>query len=623
MIVYTGLEKFHNELKPLVDGLSFQKINTADDINDPQILSKAEVVLVEGTTNGFVKEIQKIYATDKYISIIVLAPPAHIKQVKQSIQFAPFIGNNVHVVTLTPELNLKQVLENAATRTKQKRSFQRLHIGRQPINQPVKKVKLAEMGSFLEYAPIGAMLVSESDKVINYNQQAKKLFPNLQLTHIEFSQLFTAKQAADIKGFIHSTHAPEEIIEIQNGNKYLELTSTEVYNEEGEKHFLLLFSDVTNERLESRRIELILEALPQMAWTTDAKGDITYFNSGWYFYTGLTKEESLQSGWISVVAEEDREKLLQQWRDAMASGKPYQHAARYRNAEGDYRWHLVRGSAVRDAMNRITMWVGTCTDIHDQVLLTEELEKKVRERTRSLELANIELEQFAHVSSHDLQEPLRKIRTFAEMLKDNIYETTDDNSKRFLDKITATAERMSDSLKALLNFTRVQNSNNFTQVDLNKTIAQILTDLELLIEQKGAEVIVDPLPVINAVPIQMQQLFYNLVHNGLKFSKQDEKPRIEIRARQLREEEIMELPRLQHFKQYHEITVKDNGIGFDQQYSEKIFMIFQRLHSKSEIEGTGIGLALARKVVINHGGEIYATSKPGEGTCFHIILPAD
>lgn len=623
MIVYTGLEKFHNELKPLVDGLSFQKINTADDINDPQILSKAEVVLVEGTTNGFVKEIQKIYATDKYISIIVLAPPAHIKQVKQSIQFAPFIGNNVHVVTFTPELNLKQVLENAATRTKQKRSFQRLHIGRQPINQPVKKVKLAEMGSFLEYAPIGAMLVSESDKVINYNQQAKKLFPNLQLTHVEFSQLFTAKQAADIKGFIHSTHAPEEIIEIQNGNKYLELTSTEVYNEEGEKHFLLLFSDVTNERLESRRIELILEALPQMAWTTDAKGDITYFNSGWYFYTGLTKEESLQSGWISVVAEEDREKLLQQWRDAMASGKPYQHAARYRNAEGDYRWHLVRGSAVRDAMNRITMWVGTCTDIHDQVLLTEELEKKVRERTRSLELANIELEQFAHVSSHDLQEPLRKIRTFAEMLKDNIYETTDDNSKRFLDKITATAERMSDSLKALLNFTRVQNSNNFTQVDLNKTIAQILTDLELLIEQKGAEVIVDPLPVINAVPIQMQQLFYNLVHNGLKFSKQDEKPRIEIRARQLREEEIMELPRLQHFKQYHEITVKDNGIGFDQQYSEKIFMIFQRLHSKSEIEGTGIGLALARKVVINHGGEIYATSKPGEGTCFHIILPAD
>lgn len=623
MIVYTGLEKFHNELKPLVDGLSFQKINTADDINDPQILSKAEVVLVEGTTNGFVKEIQKIYATDKHISIIVLAPPAHIKQVKQSIQFAPFIGNNVHVVTFTPELNLKQVLENAATRTKQKRSFQRLHIGRQPINQPVKKVKLAEMGSFLEYAPIGAMLVSESDKVINYNQQAKKLFPNLQLTHVEFSQLFTAKQAADIKGFIHSTHAPEEIIEIQNGNKYLELTSTEVYNEEGEKHFLLLFSDVTNERLESRRIELILEALPQMAWTTDAKGDITYFNSGWYFYTGLTKEESLQSGWISVVAEEDREKLLQQWRDAMASGKPYQHAARYRNAEGDYRWHLVRGSAVRDAMNRITMWVGTCTDIHDQVLLTEELEKKVRERTRSLELANIELEQFAHVSSHDLQEPLRKIRTFAEMLKDNIYETTDDNSKRFLDKITATAERMSDSLKALLNFTRVQNSNNFTQVDLNKTIAQILTDLELLIEQKGAEVIVDPLPVINAVPIQMQQLFYNLVHNGLKFSKQDEKPRIEIRARQLREEEIMELPRLQHFKQYHEITVKDNGIGFDQQYSEKIFMIFQRLHSKSEIEGTGIGLALARKVVINHGGEIYATSKPGEGTCFHIILPAD
>ncbi|HEY0732178.1 MAG TPA: ATP-binding protein, partial [Chitinophagaceae bacterium] len=239
------------------------------------------------------------------------------------------------------------------------------------------------------------------------------------------------------------------------------------------------------------------------------------------------------------------------------------------------------------------------------------------------ELANTELEQFAHVSSHDLQEPLRKIRTFAEMLKDNIYDNTDPDSKRYLDKITATAERMSDSLKALLNFTRMQHSNNYAEVDLNKTISQILTDLELLIEQKEAKVIVEPLPVIKAVPIQMQQLFYNLLHNALKFSKPGEKPLLEIRSRRLLEEEILKYPMLQHFKEYHEITVKDNGIGFDQQYAEKIFMIFQRLHSKSEIEGTGIGLALAKKVVKNHGGEIMAHSKRGEGTCFRIILPAD
>ena len=623
MVIYTGLEKFYNELKRLVDGITFQKINAAEDIKDPTLLSKAEVVLVEGNTNGFVKQIQKIYATDKHISIIVLSTPTDLRQVKQTIQFAPFIGKNVLVVVLTPDLNLKQVLENAAIRTRQKRSFQKLHIGREPINQPVKKVKLAEMGSFLEYAPIGALLVSEADVVINYNQQAKKMFPNLQMVHVAFSGLFTNRQAADIKSFIHSKHDPEAIIELRNGNSYLELTSTEVFNEEGERHFLLLFTDVTNERLETRRIELILEALPQMAWTTDAAGNVTYFTNGWYFYTGQTKEEALPYGWLHIVAEEDRDKLMHQWQEAVQSGRPFQQAARYRNAQGNYRWHLARGSAVRDAANRITMWVGTCTDIHDQVLLTEELEKKVKERTRSLELANTELEQFAHVSSHDLQEPLRKIRTFAEMLKDNIYENTDPDSKRYMDKITATAERMSDSLKALLNFTRMQHSNNYAEVDLNKTISQILTDLELLIEQKEAKVIVEPLPVIKAVPIQMQQLFYNLLHNALKFSKQDEKPLLEIRSRRLLEEEILKYPLLQHFKEYHEITVKDNGIGFDQQYSEKIFMIFQRLHSRSEIEGTGIGLALAKKVVKNHGGEIMAHSKPGEGTCFRIILPAD
>ncbi|HEY0731818.1 MAG TPA: PAS domain-containing protein, partial [Chitinophagaceae bacterium] len=364
MIIYTGLEKFYNELKPLVDGITFQKINAAEDIRDPTLLSRAEVVLVEGNTNGFVKQIQKIYATDKHISIIVLSTPTDLRQVKQTIQFAPFIGKNVLVVALTPDFNLKQVLENAAIRTRQKRSFQRLHIGREPINQPVKKVKLAEMGSFLEYAPIGALLVSEADVVINYNQQAKKMFPNLQMVYVDFTGLFTNKQAADIKSFIHSQHEPDAIIEIRNSNQYLELTSTEVYNEEGERHFLLLFTDVTNERLETRRIELILEALPQMAWTTDAAGDITYFNSGWYFYTGLTKQESLQSGWVNVVAEEDREKLLYQWQDAISSGKSYQHAARYLNTQGEYRWHLVRGAAVRDAANRITMWVGTCTDIH-------------------------------------------------------------------------------------------------------------------------------------------------------------------------------------------------------------------------------------------------------------------
>jgi light-regulated signal transduction histidine kinase (bacteriophytochrome) len=265
--------------------------------------------------------------------------------------------------------------------------------------------------------------------------------------------------------------------------------------------------------------------------------------------------------------------------------------------------------------------VGTSTDIHDQILLTEELERKVNERTHLLQVSNNELEQFAHISSHDLQEPLRKIRTFADLLKENGDQNLNDTSKRYIDKICTTAERMSDSLKALLNFTRLHREEKFVQVNLNEIVAHILIDLELMITQKNAVVQIGDLPVLKAIPIQMQQLFYNLINNALKFSTKDRAPEIVITSKQMGDEQIKSLPQLIFYKQYFEIIVKDNGIGFDQIHSDKIFTIFQRLHTRAEYEGTGIGLSLVKKVVNNHKGEIHAVSQLGVGTSFHIILP--
>jgi two-component system CheB/CheR fusion protein len=236
-------------------------------------------------------------------------------------------------------------------------------------------------------------------------------------------------------------------------------------------------------------------------------------------------------------------------------------------------------------------------------------------------MTNTELEQFAHVSSHDLQEPLRKIRTFAEILKDTAADQLDDASRRYVDKINSTAARMSDTLKALLNFTKMHREEKKMAVDLNTVVAQVLVDLELLISQKHAQIDVGDLPEIKAVPIQMQQLFYNLLNNALKFSKKDVPPVIGVRARKLEEEELLRYPNLQRFKTWYEFTVQDNGIGFEQQYAEKIFTIFQRLHTRKEFEGTGIGLSLVKKVIGNHGGEIRAVSAPGEGTTFRFILP--
>ncbi|MGZ5254910.1 MAG: sensor histidine kinase, partial [Flavitalea sp.] len=571
MIICEGIDIQAKEFENLGKKFTLKEVTSATSVI--HLIKDADVFVLGSDIINPVKEVQKIYAVDKHITVIVLALPSQTKQIKQTIQFSPFVGKNTLVVTMNPELNLEAVCENAVTRTRQKRNFFKLTINQEAIAAPREKVKLAQMETFLEYAPIGAILFNDTNRIVNYNQQAKHLFPTLDLLEVELSSLFANAEAEAIKEFIHDGHNPQTFKEIHLQNRVFELTSTLVYDEERIKHFLLLFNDVTNQRLESQRIQSILNALPQMAWTTDVEGGVTYLTHAWYFYTGQTKEEALSSGWVSVIFSDDADRMVNQWNNSIKTGSPFQQAARYKNTKGEYRWHLARASALRDKAGQINMWVGTCTDIHDQIMLTEELERKVKERTHSLEVSNSELEQFAHVSSHDLQEPLRKIRTFAGLLKDNAYQDLKEDSKRYLDKINTTAERMSDSLKALLNFTSLRREEKFVSVNLSEIVSQVLVDLELMISQKDASIKVSTLPVIKAVPVQMQQLFYNLLNNSLKFSRKEISPAIEISYRQLMEEELTKFPQLQHFKEYYEIVVKDNGIGFDLKYADKIFTI--------------------------------------------------
>ena len=265
------------------------------------------------------------------------------------------------------------------------------------------------------------------------------------------------------------------------------------------------------------------------------------------------------------------------------------------------------------------MWIGTNTDIHEQKAFAEELEQRVKERTYELETSNSELEQFVYITSHDLQEPLRKIRLFSDLVMGSA-DSLPAPSRNHLEKINATALRMSVLLKELLNFTQLNREEGFEPTDLNTIVEKAMEDLELVIQQKSAEVRTDKLPVINAVPVQMHQLFYNLINNALKFTRPGEKPVVEIRS------VPPNLPaanakHLQGETDYVEIVVKDNGIGFDQQQAQQIFKIFQRLHNRTAYSGTGIGLALCKKVVTHHYGDIYAISQPGKGAAFHVLLP--
>ena len=244
--------------------------------------------------------------------------------------------------------------------------------------------------------------------------------------------------------------------------------------------------------------------------------------------------------------------------------------------------------------------------------------EKLKSLNTELEKSNRDLEQFAYVASHDLQEPLRKIQTFSELSERNIHNP--EIQKRYLQKINSSALRMTQLIKAVLNYSRLsRGGDEFSTIDLNTVVENIKTDLELLIEEKKATITATNLPVIKGIPLQINQLFLNLVNNSLKFS--DKPPLISITARTISQSQLRKVSFSTNETDYTELTFKDNGIGFEQQYANKIFSIFQRLHARQDYAGTGIGLALCKKIVENHGGFITVESEPEKGTSFFVYLP--
>ncbi|MBV9986940.1 MAG: PAS domain-containing protein [Chitinophagaceae bacterium] len=247
-----------------------------------------------------------------------------------------------------------------------------------------------------------------------------------------------------------------------------------------------------------------------------------------------------------------------------------------------------------------------------------EANEKLKLLNEQLVKSNLDLEQFAYVASHDLQEPLRKIQTFAQLARKDLENAS--APANYLEKITASAKRMAELINAVLNYSRLsKNREQFVQTDLNGILNNIKTDLELLISEKNASITSDPLPVIEGIPLQLSQLFFNLIGNSLKFS--EKAPAIHISARIMRGSEIKRQQVPEKNEDYLELVFSDNGVGFEQQYAERIFTIFQRLHDKQSYTGTGIGLALCKKIVENHNGYISAESRLGEGAAFYIYLP--
>ncbi len=267
-------------------------------------------------------------------------------------------------------------------------------------------------------------------------------------------------------------------------------------------------------------------------------------------------------------------------------------------------------------------------EVTEQVLARQKIEDVVTQRTKELAEANLllaqnnrELEQFAYIASHDLQEPLRKVSTFTEMLKSHLGEV-DEKAAMYFGKITTASQRMMQLIRDVLHFSQLSNQQQiFEKVNIGVLLQNLTSDFELVIEQKGALIHYRDLPTLTANPLQMRQLFGNLLSNALKFTREEVPPIISISSASLTNEEKAAHKDLLPGVDYCLITVEDNGIGFAEEHAEKIFSIFQRLHGKTEFAGTGIGLALCKKIAQNHHGEIWAASEPGSGAAFHIILP--
>ncbi len=537
--------------------------------------------------------------------------------------------------------------------------------------------------------------------------------------------------------------------------------------------------DISKEKNYSKELEereqkfrLLADSMPQHIWTADPQGNLNYYNKSVFDYSGLSPEQINKEGWIQIVHPDDREKNIKEWIEAVTTGKDFLFEHRFRRHDGTYRWQLSRAIPQKDEKGKIQMWVGTSTDIQEQKSFSDELEKKVKERTAELIQLNeslkkseeryhlmvkevqdyailflnreglvenwnegaekikgytakeiigksfsnfyteedrrnqlpkrllnmalqngkatqegwrvrkdgnlfwasvvitavhnekkevigfskvthdltakkeaddalkdkqLELEQknselqkmnkalqsFAYISSHDLQEPLRKIQTFATRIIEKEKANLSETGKDLFNRMQKAAERMQSLIDDLLAYSHTHSlEGDFEKTNLNAVIEKVVQDLGEEIEQKHAAVHIKGLCEVNIIPFQFQQLFYNLISNSLKFSNPENPLRITIYSEKVTGSKP-ENQNLHSNTNYFHITVADNGIGFEPQYNEKIFELFQRLHGRNEYPGTGLGLAIVKKIVENHNGIVTAKGEVGKGAIFDIYLPVD
>ena len=406
----------------------------------------------------------------------------------------------------------------------------------------------------------------------------------------------------------------EEEHETASGERLVvKVVKTPVYNAAGEIIGMQgIFWDITEQKraqeelaASRERFALAVRGSTDGIWDWDIGTDEIYFSSRFKRLLGYSYDELEDrfEEWEKRMHPDDRDMALAAFENHLKYESPFDVEYRLRCKEEHYRWFRVRGLAVRNAEGKATRMAGSISDITKR----KEAEAQLRARTEDLERSNRDLEQFAYIASHDLKEPLRMISSYVQLLEHRYADQLDVDARDFISFAADGAKRMKRLIDGLLEFSRIgTHGRELAPTDSDAVLEETLANLEVLIQEKDAQITHDSLPMVLADPVQLGQLFQNLVGNGLKFSKGN--PQIHISAERRRSD-----GRWTFF-------VTDNGIGLDPEHAEKIFQIYQRLHSRGDYEGTGIGLAVCRKIVERHGGEIGVKSELNKGSTFHFTM---
>lgn len=350
-------------------------------------------------------------------------------------------------------------------------------------------------------------------------------------------------------------------------------------------------------RLSEERFRHLAEVGPQIIWLSGAEGELEFVNQRWVDYSGLDLEATKDPAQIAsrLHPEDD---VFAHWQRCVAAGKPFELEARLRGKDGQFRWFMMRSVPVRDERGNVQKWFGTSTDIHENKLLQLELKR-----------ANQDLEQFAYSASHDLQEPLRSVKIFSELLYSRYSDKVEGQASEFLANVREGAVRMEMLVRDLLTYTQTSKADKPAEpVDSNAAFQTALANLQGAVAETSATIHCDPLPWLPVNSTQLQQLFLNLIGNALKYHRPGVPPVVDVTVRQENRNWIF--------------SVRDNGIGIEPEFQEKIFGLFKRLHTREEYSGTGIGLAICQRIIERHNGRIWVESQPGEGSTFYFMLPA-